>query len=101
MARKASITIQLDGALKKQVQQMMKDRGTTIETFVRLQLRAMTVSNSMLTLHDKMNFGKYSREPVEDVVRANPDYIRWIVNQSATKECKFDADVLELLTKLP
>lgn len=78
----------------------MKERGTTIETYIRLQLRAMTVDKSMLKLADKMNFGKYYGELVEDVVRANPSYIRWLVCES-TNGCRFDSDVLELLESMP
>lgn len=100
MPRQATITIKLDSALKKSVIALMKERGTTIETYVRLQLRAMTGDKAMLCLSDKMNFGKYYGEPVEDVVRANPGYIRWIITK-AENGCKFGPDVLALLEEMP
>lgn len=98
MARQATLTIKLDGALKREVTKLFKERGTSVETFIRLQLKAMTCDKTILRLEDKMNFGKYYGEPVEDVVRTNPGYVSWILANSSTP--KFGPDVIALLEEL-
>ena len=52
----------------------------------------------MLTLADKIPFGKYSGELVEDICRADPAYVEWMAANATS--AKFDVDVLGLLSQL-
>lgn len=94
---KTTVMIKVNSDLLAEANDILNARGTTLETFVRLHLRAMTRYKRILSLSDTMIFGKYYGERVEDVVRANPGYMVWLLAQDGAT--KFDTDVLELLEK--
>ena len=95
---KTTVLLKIDPQLLADAAVIFDKRGTNLETFVRLHLRAMTRYKSILTLKDTMSFGKYYGERVEDVVRTNPAYMVWLLAQEGAT--KFDTDVLELLEQI-
>ena len=95
---KMTVLLTIDPQLLADAEVIFDKRGTNLETFVRLHLRAMTRYKSILTLKDTMSFGKYYGEHVEDVVRTNPAYMVWLLAQEGAM--KFDTDVLELLEQV-
>lgn len=97
--RKKSVSIKVDATVYNQAAEVLKSRGTDIETWFKLQLRAFSRSGkSLLCLKDKIPFGKYAGELVEDVVRADTAYAIWMVAQNYTT--KFDTDVHQLVQEL-
>lgn len=97
-AGKIIVQIELQKDLVKTVQAILEARGTDLETYIRLQLRAFRTSKTLLTLAEKMPFGKYAGEKIEDICRADTGYMDWIVSNSTS--ARFDLDVLELLNAL-
>ena len=49
-----------------------------------------------MNLESEFKFGKHKGEQVEDVVEDNPEYIRWLCENTKTQ---FDEDVLEALER--
>ena len=92
--RHRNITIKIPIDLYKEIISVFKERGTTIETFVQLQLIAFSKqkAKSEIKLADRMPFGKYAGAQVEDIVRGDPSYIVYLIGQNAN----FNADVIEL-----
>jgi hypothetical protein len=92
------IVLRLETKLVDDINAVLSQRGTDIETYIRLQLRAFRHAGKILSLSDRLNFGKFSGELVEDVCRAEPGYIEWIVANSSS--ARFHEDVLKLLEDL-
>lgn len=98
--RKKSITITCDGAIFAEAEKTLTERGTTIKTWLTLQLHAITkVAKPVVTLTDKMSFGKYYGAIVEDVVRGDPGYCKWMLSAEGVSE-RFHADVFSLAEEL-
>jgi hypothetical protein len=76
------------------------DHNTSIDEIVALWLRA-TINNwernKALKLSDKMPFGQYRGEMVERVIRAFPDYMRFLLG--LPKPIKLAKEALDLLAK--
>lgn len=99
MTRKRTITIKVDASLYAEANTVLKDRGTDIDTWVQLQLRAFAKGGkALIHLSDKMPFGKYQGELVENVVRADTKYAAWMVSQDFSS--KYHPDVLALVSEL-
>jgi uncharacterized protein (DUF3820 family) len=97
--KQRSITIKVDLTIYKDATATLKARGTDVETWFRLQLCAFAKSGkAILSLTDKMPFGKYQGALVEDVVRADTKYATWMVAQDYST--KFNSDVLGLIQEL-
>lgn len=93
-----NVNLLLDTELVEKVQKVLAARGSDIFTYIRLQLRAFKSSASPLNLGDKLPFGKYAGEIIEDVCRAEPSYVEWLTANASS--AKFDVDVLALLEEL-
>lgn len=98
MSRKRNITIQVDSELYKEVMASFKARGTDLQTFVELQLRAFSSSKakSNMDLGDLMPYGKYRGARIEDIIRGDLGYAVYLVGQDA----KFSGASLELIKEL-
>lgn len=94
----AGIVLRLETKLVNDINAVLSQRGTNIETYIRLQLRAFRHAGKILGLSDRLNFGKFSGELVEDVCRAEPGYLEWIIANSSS--ARFHEDVLKLLEDL-
>lgn len=49
-----------------------------------------------MTLENIFKFGKYKGHQVEDVIEDDPEYVRWLCENTETS---FDEEVLEALEK--
>lgn len=101
MAKRKSdetVSIAIPADLATKAQEVLSLSGTDVETFVRLQLGAFCRARSILHLDDKMNFGKYIGEKVEDVVRADTNYAKWLLGLDGF--AKFGPDVMLLVETL-
>jgi hypothetical protein len=92
------IVLKLETKLVDDINAVLEQRGTNIETYIRLQLRAFRHAGKILGLNDRLNFGKFSGELVEDVCRAEPGYVEWLIANSTS--ARFHQDVLSLLEEL-
>lgn len=99
MSRAKMVTLRLDAELYAKASKTLKARGTDIDTWIKLQLKAFSGANvGLLKLNDKMPGGKYIGECVEDVIRVDLSYAKWMMKQDwATK---YDTDVHELVNEL-
>lgn len=97
--RTRNITVRIDADIYKQVVSDLKAKGTTIDVYIHLQLIACAkTSRSMLSLKDKMPFGKYTGALVEDVIRGDTKYALWLIAQDGST--KFDGDAINLANEL-
>ena len=96
MAKKSTTeAIYLPSKVVKAAREKLEDgRGLELETYLSMYLRIMLRSKNNLTLTDVMPFGKFSGEIVEDVVRAEPTYIAWLISQGG--KTSFDPSVIAL-----
>lgn len=93
------LTLNIDTKLHNQLKKLLSERGTDIETFVKLQLRALSIATKILHLEDKIPFGKYTGELLETIIRGDPKYMNWLIANSKNPT-QFGTDILELLEKL-
>ena len=49
-----------------------------------------------MTLEDLFTFGKHKGQQLEDIIEDDPDYIRWLCEET---ELHFDEEALELIAK--
>lgn len=93
-----SIKLHVDQKLFTAAERALKEKGTTFENWVNLQLRYL--GNSFvgpLGLEDKMLFGKYAGAKVEEVVRADTRYMVWVLSNYSHK---YASDVKRLTQQL-
>lgn len=97
--RKSTITISLETKLYNTLKVKFAERGTDLETFIRLQLRAVSKTTLILKLKDDLPFGKYAGEKIEDIVRADPSYMNWVITTNKNPG-QFHEEILELLEEI-
>lgn len=91
--------MELPTKLLKDVGELCAQRGLELDDVVRLYLRSLiTVSKSAraLGLDDPMPFGKYRDERLEVIIRSDPRYIKWMIDQ-AGERFKMTPEALLLL----
>lgn len=98
MANK-TITIEVDAAVARAVEKKLKERGTDLETYFRLQIRALSRNKIVIHLYDQMPFGKFAGEKVEDIVRAETSYMQWLF-ETSKNPAQWGEDVVGLLNSL-
>lgn len=97
--RKKSVSIKIDANIYNSAAEVLKTRGTNIETWIMLQLRAFSNGGpTLLSLKDKMPFGKYAGAIIEDIVRGDLRYVTWMLAQDFAT--KYDSDVHGLASEL-
>lgn len=77
----------VDSDLLDEAENILARRGTTLENYLQLQLRALVSADKRyrpLTLRDYMPYGKFKGENIENIIRAEPTYIAWLVGESET-----------------
>lgn len=96
--RQRRVTVRLDAKLYKLARELLEERGTDLESYLGLHVRALARSKTILGLKDRMTFGKYGGELVEVVVRGDPRYMAWCLGNVTWT--RFGADVLALAEEL-
>lgn len=103
MARKNTrrVTVDLPADLHDRVQAMLEGRRLTMGEVVSLYLRSMVTGaerNRTLGPGDLMPFGKYRGSEVGLIIRAQPDYIQYLLANS--QHFSLSVDALELLAEV-
>lgn len=98
-AKNKTVELKLPMELYERASKVLGDRGTDIETFVRLQLGVLSRSKITIRLTDEMPFGKYAGARVEDIIRSDPRYFNWLVT-TMNDLGKYGEDVLTLVAEL-
>lgn len=70
-------------------------RGTTLDAFIRMKLKILIAGTKFYGLNDTYTFGKCRGERVEDVIRADPEYVAWCLRE--VDGFGLDPEALELL----
>ena len=84
----------------KSAKQILAKRKSSLESYIKIQLYALVKikDNSILHLNSKMPFGKFTGLTVEEIVKNDPNYMNWILNNQKTN--RFDVTVIELVEQL-
>ena len=90
--------IVIDPKLLKRANEILAERGTTMEQWLKLQLKSLIKHRRVYNIREKLTFGKYEGEIVEDVIRADPSYMSWCLRTIAGFALSFDG--LELLSTM-
>lgn len=99
MAKKKEEAIYLPiNIIQRAREKLETDRGLKLETYISMYLRVMLRNKNILNLQDEMPFGKFSGEIVENVVRAEPDYIAWLIAQGG--KTNFSPEVIQLCAEM-
>jgi hypothetical protein len=69
-------------------------RGVTQGKMFETMVRSFDRGSTTYTTDMRMDFGKYAGMLVEDVIRTDPRYMRWLVNTSEWFKLKHSALVL-------
>lgn len=80
---KAQVTLELPVKLYEKASSILYARGTTLDDFVRLQLLRLTKNEKFYDVQDPMTFGKYRDELVGTIIRADPEYMVWCLQNVA------------------
>lgn len=97
-ARHHEITVSVPIRLLERSLSVLAERRTTMDDFVRLQLKRLTRSTKFYGLEDKLTFGKYREELLETVIRADPSYIAWCLRE--IEGYALTVEALELLSQM-
>ncbi len=77
--------IHIDADIILSLERMAAERGIDVNDLVNTRLRAMVYSfenGRELGLNDPMPFGMYRGTPVEQMIRSDPRYVRWLHGES-------------------
>lgn len=91
-----SILIPID--LGERLTEISRERGISVPDLIRVLVDATIQKKPVLGLGDKIPFGKYSGHTVEHVVRVDPKYMNWAVENVST--VKFMDEVHELVERV-
>lgn len=97
----SAVTIHLPTQLYRDVSALLEDRHLTLDEVVRLYMRALLTTSKRgmaLGLDDDIGFGKYRGEKLEVVIRAEPSYIVWCMQNM--ENFLLGPDALALLQQL-
>lgn len=78
----STVKIKIDREIAEDFEALCEDRGLTSEQMFRVMLRSFTRRKVFFTLQDELNFGKYNGLNVEEVIRADPRYVNWLLRES-------------------
>jgi uncharacterized protein (DUF3820 family) len=94
------VTIQIRKDLYDQARIKLDGRGLSVEDFIRIALRGALQRNGFVPLRAEMPFGKYRGETLESIIRADPEYVRWMLSNSTSFSTDEAAiELLEMLSK--
>lgn len=67
------------------------DRGLAPQTLFEIMVRRFSLKEWLFGLQDRMPFGQYKGLLVEDIIRADARYIRWLCGESDKFELSYQA----------
>lgn len=74
-----AVEVSLPIELHDELSALLDGRGTTMSKFFEVHARSFLRSPSIFELHTRLPFRKYAGSPVEDIVRMDPSYIRFLL----------------------
>ncbi len=95
-----NIAIYLPASLVAEAREKLEtEREIELEIFLAIYLRMICRTKTYLHLEDKLPFGKYVGEVVENICRIDPAYIAWLIGEGNGRT-KFDPSVLVLAQEM-
>lgn len=73
------VTVKLPRAIHDELSAILEGRGTNLATFLTVTARAYLRTPSMFELHSALPYKKFSGSALEDVIRIEPSYVRWLL----------------------
>lgn len=81
-----------------ELEEILRERQISLEVITRLALRNMSQRGRHYKIGDRLRFGKYNREPLEDIIRADPDYITWCLDNMKGFTMSYEAlDLMDVM----
>lgn len=71
------LTIRVPEHLLEQVEEKLEQKGSSVEDLIRTSMRRYVRMPDVFHLKTKMSFGQYKDELIETLVRLEPRYILW------------------------
>lgn len=71
--------VRLPAELVSGLTRLSSQRGVGIEVLIRVALMNLAARHRYYELHSFLTFGKYSGEMMENIIRADPSYVRWMI----------------------
>jgi hypothetical protein len=88
------VTLKVESDVRDDFESLCVARGLEPEQMFRVMLRSFTRRKVVFHLTDELNFGKYNGLVLEEVIRADPRYMNWLVNESQWFRLSDDAERL-------
>jgi hypothetical protein len=76
------VILDADPAITERFQNMCNRKGVQAETMFETMVRSFDRGQTTYGLDMRMDFGKYAGMNVEDVIRTDTRYMRWLINAS-------------------
>lgn len=98
---KITVDIILPQELLDKALPILEKRDLELSAFVAVHLQGLVTgakANRPLALADEMPLGKYKGAVVEDIIRADPKYIAWLLGNA--ERFGMDTEATELLNEL-
>lgn len=93
------VKVQLPERIAMEAEKLLQSRGSCLANFLILQIMTFHRMNTIMRLEDQINFGKYIGAKVETVIRADPQYMIWVITQSNCRT-RFHMEVIDLVTQM-
>ncbi len=84
--------------LADELDKMSRERGLSIGEFIDTAMKNLQPRITKLNLDTEIPFGKYHGAAAHKIIRADPDYMRW-VHKNVDKVC-FSEEAIELLDEI-
>jgi len=81
LPKDVDVKVGLSRALYDRLKSFAGERGTNIETLIRVATSAMVRANRYYTMNTALTFGKYTGEAMETVIRLDPGYVQWCLEK--------------------
>ena len=83
MTQAGILVLDLESDIADRFVNLCERRGVSHEKMLETMVRSFDRGPVLYTIHDRLDFGKYSGAYLEDIVRTDPRYIRWLTRESA------------------
>lgn len=71
------VSVDIDRELASKLLDFSIARGLTVQAVIRVATTTMMKANRFYDLDTRIAFGKYVGEPMETIIRLDPEYVRW------------------------
>lgn len=93
------VKVKVPEGIAMEAEAVLQSRGSCLANFLILQIMTFHRVNTIMGLEDQLNFGKYIGAKVETVIRADPQYMIWIITQSNCRY-RFKVEVVDMVTQI-